>query len=432
MKRIRTVLPLPNPRGGTTLTEVLMSLLCMGIGVVAVASLFPIALLRSVQATQLTSGTILRFNAETLIDLHDELPVPDDTKFRNLLFNPDYFRVDPTVPPTSPPNMGDDYDFSEHFHKNYLIDPLGAMIVRDDNGRPPDTTDKVGLLDRFDAMRIFYPTPAHSDTAIPAAERPARAIKQAEDIVTLPDSWVTLYDVISDGNTATSVTLPGSSNIVNTEMDALIDPAITPNPSEMRIILFSNNGRISETRTLSDTSFDTAGSISWAPPLPDNGQYYTAGSVERFRLETKERRFTWLLTVRNDTSTSALDVAAARARVDVVVFFRRSPTLDEETPYQLTGSGRNYIVNKLDQNTWDRIFPPANANSPPYPSPYPDPFLKKGGFLLDTSTGEWHRLQKVNSNTFAITLERNARTLNAHYAVFMKGVVDVFPIGSKP
>ena len=56
-------------RPGTTLTEVLMSILIMSIGVVTLATLFPIAILRSVQATQLTNATILRYDAEAIIDL---------------------------------------------------------------------------------------------------------------------------------------------------------------------------------------------------------------------------------------------------------------------------------------------------------------------------------------------------------------------------
>ena len=50
-------------RSGVTLTEVLMSLLVMGVGVVSVATLFPLAVLRGARATQLTAGTMLKMNA---------------------------------------------------------------------------------------------------------------------------------------------------------------------------------------------------------------------------------------------------------------------------------------------------------------------------------------------------------------------------------
>ena len=51
---------------GTTLSEVLVSLLVMSIGVVSLASLFPISVIRSVQATKLTNAAQLKYNAESL------------------------------------------------------------------------------------------------------------------------------------------------------------------------------------------------------------------------------------------------------------------------------------------------------------------------------------------------------------------------------
>ena len=71
MRRLVRTTPRPAKHpGGVTLTEVLMSVLVMGIGVISVISLFPISFLRSVQATNLTNATILRYNAETQIDLN--------------------------------------------------------------------------------------------------------------------------------------------------------------------------------------------------------------------------------------------------------------------------------------------------------------------------------------------------------------------------
>jgi len=55
------------PRQGATLIEVLMSLLIMGIGVTSVISIFPIAWMRSIQATQLTNARMMRHNAEQLL-----------------------------------------------------------------------------------------------------------------------------------------------------------------------------------------------------------------------------------------------------------------------------------------------------------------------------------------------------------------------------
>ena len=58
---------------GVTLIEVLMSLMIMALGVSAVMVLFPISVLRSVQATHLTNAAILQANAVTLINARKQL-----------------------------------------------------------------------------------------------------------------------------------------------------------------------------------------------------------------------------------------------------------------------------------------------------------------------------------------------------------------------
>ena len=55
-------------RTGTTLSEVLVSMLIMSIGVVSLAALFPISVLRTAQATQLTHSVFLRNNAEAAVE----------------------------------------------------------------------------------------------------------------------------------------------------------------------------------------------------------------------------------------------------------------------------------------------------------------------------------------------------------------------------
>src|SRR5690606_11710893 len=85
------------PRTGATLTEVLVSILIMAIGVVSLASIFPIAILRSIQANQLTMATDLRKNAEALLDIHPWL-----------FSDPDRNGV-----------------VGEHTAQSYIFDPLG-------------------------------------------------------------------------------------------------------------------------------------------------------------------------------------------------------------------------------------------------------------------------------------------------------------------
>jgi len=352
-------------RDGTTLTEVLMAILCMGIGVVAVASLFPIALLRSVQATQLTSATILRFDAETRVDLNPEIVTNPDG---------DMNLTEHTVPFV---------DRSSKRGKNYLIDPLGWNIIEEDFTQ--NDADFVGNMPRFHVG--------------------AATEDDAEELVMLRDSWVTLYDEIADTNTLTDVTLDMSSDVAAIKSDVA---AQIGSGQTLRLVLFHSNGRISETRRLTDAANQISGStISWPSqrPLPAYND-----NVIRVRIEVRERRYTWLLSVRNFTT----DPAVPQALVDVVVFFRRSPSVTEETPYALTRvSGRTYEVGTAG----DR------------------PFLKKGSFMLDTDTGTWHRIQDVDESADPrrITLERNIpNDITGHRAVFMRGVVEVYPLGTKP
>jgi prepilin-type N-terminal cleavage/methylation domain-containing protein len=93
---------------GVTLVEVLMSLMIMSIGVSAVAVLFPISVLRSVQATQLTSAAILSTNAKTLLEMRTEL-----------VFDPD-----------GDGNLDEHIGREEELH--YIVDPGGYFEIASD------------------------------------------------------------------------------------------------------------------------------------------------------------------------------------------------------------------------------------------------------------------------------------------------------------
>ncbi|MCA9072626.1 MAG: hypothetical protein KDA84_27070 [Planctomycetaceae bacterium] len=379
MRRLRPLSPpLPN-RDGTTLTEVLMAILCMGIGVVAVASLFPIALLRSVQATQLTSGTILRYNAETFVDVNP-----------SVVFDPDV-----------------DSNATEHFSTNYLVDPLGWNILNVDAGATQ--ANSVGNMARFNVG-------IGSEAA-------------AENFVTLPDSWITVHEDVPTGNNDNSVTLDVAipEDVYNTATtnDDIIDGLLNRYDSDgdgvidqdmLRLVLFSVDENLSEVRYIKSLSQISGTTIGWPTtgtnaqtPLPDNGQYRN-NNVSRVRIEVRERRSTWMLNVRNFT----VDPSVPQALVDVVIFFRRAPSVEDETTFNLT-----FVV--------PRTYSVGVAGDKPK--------IKKGSFMLDTDTGAWHRIQKVDETTdpYRITLEKNsAGSLGGHTVAFMQGVIDVYPLGSKP
>src|SRR5438128_7036080 len=69
-------------RTGATLSEALVALLIMAIGVISLASLFPIAVLKTARANQLTTATDIRYNAEAMMKVYPWIfsdPNPADT-----------------------------------------------------------------------------------------------------------------------------------------------------------------------------------------------------------------------------------------------------------------------------------------------------------------------------------------------------------------
>lgn len=126
------------PRAGAVLMEVLVSMIILGIGGISVLSLFPIAVQRSVRATQLTAATQMRYAAEARIDIDPRI-----------VHDPD-----------------GDSDVAEHESRAYVIDPLGAQRVSGVAGT--FGTGPSPGIERFDL---------------------GMTAQQAVDMVTSPDDW---------------------------------------------------------------------------------------------------------------------------------------------------------------------------------------------------------------------------------------------------
>ncbi|MCA8988159.1 MAG: hypothetical protein KDA78_10980, partial [Planctomycetaceae bacterium] len=101
MGRLKPAFSTPQqPAGGgktrraATLVEILMSIMVMGIGLVSVASLFPISMLRSIQATQLTNASLLNYQCEDYMQafperLYEHFNLPLAKYQPNIEFTPD-------------------------------------------------------------------------------------------------------------------------------------------------------------------------------------------------------------------------------------------------------------------------------------------------------------------------------------------------------
>ncbi len=120
---------------GSTLTEVLVALMIASIGLVSVATLFPMSVLRSVKAAQTTSATDVRYNAEEAMDRYPDIIKHPDSR------NPLYSVIPYPAPPYPAAPTGytiNDVDppwlqMQLQGIKNYIVDPLGYAAVRNLN-----------------------------------------------------------------------------------------------------------------------------------------------------------------------------------------------------------------------------------------------------------------------------------------------------------
>ncbi len=451
----------PIPRAGLTLTEVLMSLLVTGIGVMSVIVLLPLSFVRAVQATNLTNSTILRYNAESQID----------TNLRFLLrWQPswNYAVGDTIVLPFSPPvalsvttagvsgmsppaawntvpgGMTTDNTVvwtaaaanayatpagPAQYPGAFVIDPLGwntlAAAFQAQLGNTGAAADPRAVL-RFNAEI-------------------SGGRNAAAQAVTLPDSWaeqfrgpVSAYALgpppsvtlnvpgVDLSGLATYVGADGKPGVAGVDDDGngTVDDApemgwkgsddFLPPATPVRIVLSDLLGRRSQTRLVTGRD---AQAVYWSPSDPLLAPFSPAAPPSQARVETQEMRYTWMATVRPSAG-------GGTSNVDVTVFFRRSLTPDDERVYAASG---------------------ADGVTTPFTVQYgglPKPFAKKGGFLFDCYFGRWYRITDIQNDTgaqFDVYVDRArpqsdviASPGNINFgAVFMRGIVDVYPLSPK-
>ncbi len=373
-------------RGGTTLTEVLMSLMLMGIGVVSLATLFPISALRVLEATHMTNSTVLRFNAEGVLDA---LP--------QLVFDPD------GNPRT------------RHSGTNYIVDPLGIWDLATQLSKPVSDSS----FTRFEYNRptaITRPGTGFQTWFLGEnSTSPAlfTSLGAAQDLTSLPDTLTqvaeaTLADPFSS-ITATSVTFPTTDG-----MDALkasIDTAVTAGVTDAgwRVTLFDASGAFSEVRTVEVVTGNPSGStVRFVEPLTTAMQSAGVGLV---RLEFVDQFYTYMYSVRN---------SGGNVNVDVVVFFKRDLSelsqqvyIADMRRYDLgSGSPPKPGVDGFDDNgdgidddireigTADSDDTVNNAvlvdwNPALYTAAPEPPPLRRGGYVYDPVNGLWYRIQSI-------------------------------------
>lgn len=382
-------------RNGASLTEVLMSILVMGVGVLSVITLFPASFLRTMQATNITNATILRQNAEVMIDLDktNRLHVfpywQPNTVYaagavvlrNNPRDNRRYRLTSPAGPsgatePGWDPTIGNStadngLTWECEDHSKYVIDPLGWHVVG------PAFQDAYGN----DGTGPFPAVPLERFNAATANAFTAAAL------VTNPDSWVNELQSVPTASTATTVDLAAGVDLAGIAAANTIS----------RVTLLDKTGDGSLTRNITNIAGQQ---IQWDAAMPIPAGFAPA----QVRVETQEQRYTWMLTVRRTLS----GVASA----DIVTFFRRPLIPQDERVFAVSAIAQRDL-------TVDHI---AGVK----------PVTKKGGFLLDIDNARWYRVAdavELPTNQTRVTIDRLPLGVIGQ-VICPRGVVDVFPVGS--
>lgn len=269
-------------RSGVTLTEVLVSLGIMSIGVISLATLFPLSVLRTIQATQLTHATQLRYNAEGLVEA-----------FPFLVHDPD--------PDLNP--------MTTHVDERFVVDPLGFSVF---------DTETPAIRDTYGHNAAGFagvPTPRSRYGSFVFQAAPN--VAGARAFTSLPDSFADYFDLVIDGTDASWD--PDGDNL-----------AIQIAPSQIgdladgdRVVLFHPNAKRSEVRTVNGDP--VAGKVTLDRAL-------TEFDPDRVIGQTSNPLYSWLLTCQRSSGTTTT------VAVSVAVFFNRKLSIAEEQIYPITNA----------------------------------------------------------------------------------------------
>lgn len=434
---------------GSTLSEILVALLVMSIGVISVATLFPISVLRTAQATQLTQAAQLRYNFEGMLG-----PRPDllngtikwksaysynvgDLVVPNVAGN---FYLECTSAGTSDAlepswrglgNTTTDSgaEWATHRLRMYMVDPLGweergqemsdfgvapalgVSDLRNTFGRL-DLSNNVLAMDtapagfyRIARFRGGYLPPGVLNIWPCSQAQPtvsAVGIADAKRTATLPDNWTLQADtfelvfdstdattrsrIILDNNTTELVQTLDVNGSVASGVNFTSTAAGDEGYMRGRMVVFDDTGRRSEVRTLSTISVVAAGQEQ----LDFSPPLPTSFIPARVRVETFTPRFTWMLACRR--------IASGATYSSLIVFYNRSFTAEDELihPAHFTTAfeGPDGTLGTVDDIPNSRVVVQFNTDLGPTVAPP----LKRGGYICDAENNRWYRITDYDLN----------------------------------
>ena len=450
-----------------------MALLIMAIGVTSIFTLFPLSILRSIKANQLTNAKLVEENARELILANPQLitGAPPWTPSTTYGTQPAYTTLGINTPSdcwvtprprsgrllpetnllyvmggagnsgvsasfepvwpnrtvswtgvqdstlrggynnqtsgyiTSPPFPAAIYDgslndstapnFNAWFayrHSRYEADPTWSAYVVDPLGwyemnaqGLAAARDHFGQLDRIHCQ--LTPT-------------------QASQLFSSQDTWTPVLDATVPNTVA--------ANVVT--FDPILNLDLTQSRQQGRLVFLSEDGRRSAAVPIDTTASGlTKDQVAWTGTLPTDLDAIAPGEIFEVRIETYERRYSWMMTVRQGPQ--------GQAKIDVVIFFNRSSnSLDEEAIGHLPSSNVNSATEGVEFQgnqallSWHASGPAARAGG--------DPKLKEGHSIFDAVNGHWYRIQKVESYNKTTDPRTAVLTLNTTVTVPTSTAVD--------
>jgi Tfp pilus assembly protein PilV len=417
---------------GLTLVEVLMSMMVAAIGILSVIVLLPLAFIRMVQATNLTNGTILRYNAECLSDFDQSFllrwqPNQNYNVGDTIVLNQNPLVAlnvttagfsgalapawNTTAGATTTDNTvvwtaagANQYTSlmapaGQQYPACFVVDPLGWNTL----GAPLQANignNGAGAVDANSLPRFNGELSTPGTAVLGAA---------------LPDSWIEQARGPVTAYTANSVTISGP-DLSSVGYSTPNTPAAAfPTPVMSRVVMLDITGKASETRIITGIA---AGVVSWAATDGLGPSFIPTQA----RVETQDRRYSWMFTVRPSVpSQGTTSTSTASWNVTATVFFNRPLVATDEQVYQCTGA--------------DGVVAPFTVT---YPTGQ-KPFYKKGGFLFDCYFGRWYRIVNTANDTgssvqiYVDSARPQTDVLtNLNFGVlFMRGVVDAYPLALK-
>lgn len=390
------------PRLGVTLTEVIVSMLIMGIGVVSLATIFPASILRSIQASQLTNSAILSKNASARISfdttvLQNTALSMSNTTWRSLLTGA------ATDDPLNSPIIG-------------VVDPFGTLAKYN----LPAT---IGGINRFSGV----------GTSINAT------LQDAERLAGLPDSWSLVREESVAGGYVT-----GAQQITvsaPTTVFAELSPRTTSvgdvNKPLYRLIITDVNGKTSIRRTVRAFSNNT---ISWVDPGggPSEPQLPSTFTPARARLEVRENRYTWMMTVRKRAADS--NMTSWNADATLVVFFNRAFSQSDEAATAVSNFGAPGFDGKpgiagvdddldgsLDTTSENNALGSDDLRTLSFTTA--PATLKKGSYVFESNNGVWYRVVNFDLKKKLILVDQDIIGGSSLSIISMKGIVQVYDLG---